>query len=60
MGTEGNQKTESNSGRSVARFIAPALGAGGRRFESCRPDKKVLKISETHAPIAQLDRAIAF
>ena len=26
------------TGRSVARFIAPALGAGGRRFESCRPD----------------------
>ena len=40
MGIEGDQKTESNSGRSVARFIAPALGAGGRRFESCRPDKE--------------------
>jgi hypothetical protein len=29
-----------SSGYSVARFIAPALGAGGRRFESCYPDKR--------------------
>ena len=30
---------------------APALGAGGRRFESARPEK---------VPVAQLDRATAF
>ena len=30
------------TGCSVARLIAPALGAGGRRFESCHPDRKPL------------------
>src|SRR5699024_6898793 len=36
------RSTEANSGgyiRGVAQFgSAPALGAGGRRFKSCRPD----------------------
>jgi len=30
---------QSPSGRSAAWFSAPALGAGGRRFESSRPDQ---------------------
>src|SRR5690606_7768693 len=35
---------------------APALGAGGRRFESSRPDQ----YGASWAPVAQLDRAAAF
>ena len=49
---------------------APALGAGGRRFESSHPDGidylmdemvEILKRSWFyHAPVAQLDRATDF
>ena len=31
-----------NAGRGAAWFSAPALGAGGRRFESSRPDYMLL------------------
>src|SRR4030066_1235631 len=36
-----------DSGRSAAWFSAPALGAGGRRFKSSRPDHKTTFISRT-------------
>ena len=43
--------------RGVAQFgSAPGLGPGGRKFESCRPDRRFL----SEAPVAQLDRASAF
>ena len=46
---------------------APALGAGGRRFESCYPDieyyfpgLEIIKRQWVYGRVAQLDRASAF
>ncbi len=45
-------KGKSHGNRGVAQSgSAPGLGPGGRRFESCHPDKKLLKtmlLNESH------------